>query len=137
MYYFTTFFKQYICFYNNFQFSDSINHSWKFWSSAKSVWQSLGKDALMGPVFYFRNTWPFCLYIGFELNTLHMFCFFPIGLEICCEGRVFLDAPFQNHLAHSTGFEPVRAEPNRFLVCRLNHSAKSALASKIATFDNV
>ena len=32
----------------------------------------------------------------------------------------------QNRLAQSAGFEPARAEPNRFLVCRLNHSAMTA-----------
>ena len=29
--------------------------------------------------------------------------------------------------SQSAGFEPARAEPNRFLVCRLNHSAMTAL----------
>src|SRR6218665_3314053 len=31
----------------------------------------------------------------------------------------------------STGFEPVRAEPNRFLVYRLNHSATTAPKTSI------
>ena len=33
---------------------------------------------------------------------------------------------FGKKIPQSTGFEPVRAEPNRFLVCRLNHSATTA-----------
>jgi hypothetical protein len=37
---------------------------------------------------------------------------------------------FDHHVgknnSQSTGFEPVREDPNRFLVCRLNHSAKTA-----------
>ena len=37
---------------------------------------------------------------------------------------------FTKELAHSTGFEPVRAEPNRFLVYRLNHSATIACTLK-------
>ena len=37
-----------------------------------------------------------------------------------------LTAYTQNCLAQSAGFEPARAEPNRFLVCRLNHSAMTA-----------
>ena len=39
---------------------------------------------------------------------------------------VWRGQPFQNRHAQSAGFEPARAEPNRFLVCRLNHSAKTA-----------
>ena len=30
-----------------------------------------------------------------------------------------------------TGFEPVRENPNRFLICRLNHSAIAAYAKNI------
>ena len=41
-----------------------------------------------------------------------------LNLESC--------TPPQNRLAQSAGFEPARAEPNRFLVCRLNHSATTA-----------
>ena len=33
---------------------------------------------------------------------------------------------FKKNLTQSTGFEPVRAEPNGFLVHRLNHSATTA-----------
>ena len=36
---------------------------------------------------------------------------------------------FGKKISQSTGFEPVRAEPNRFLVCRLNHSATTAQLS--------
>ena len=36
--------------------------------------------------------------------------------------RVYSKAAFPQ----SAGFEPARAEPNRFLVCRLNHSAMTA-----------
>ena len=33
---------------------------------------------------------------------------------------------FKIEFAHSAGFKPARAEPNRFLVYRLNHSAMTA-----------
>ncbi len=45
-------------------------------------------------------------------------------LSLCTETLEVVGT--QNHLAQSAGFEPARAEPNRFLVCRLNHSAMTA-----------
>ena len=35
-------------------------------------------------------------------------------------------------VAQSAGFEPAWAEPNRFLVCRLNHSATTAMCQTLS-----
>ena len=35
-------------------------------------------------------------------------------------------------LTQSAGFEPARAEPNRFLVYRLNHSAMTAFVKQLS-----
>ena len=47
-------------------------------------------------------------------------------VELNPSGQTLILINIKTLIAHSAGFEPARAEPNRFLVYRLNHSATSA-----------
>ena len=62
-------------------------------------------------------------------NASSFFCFTPLKTTNTRMEEHFIAFYLQlsgQKLTQSTGFEPVRAEPNRFLVYRLNHSATTA-----------
>ncbi len=78
--------------------------------------------------------WLFCCY-NHSPEHIHLYMLRFIdasGINVLAHSRLSLCTETlevvgtQNHLAQSAGFEPARAEPNRFLVCRLNHSAMTA-----------
>ena len=73
-----------------------------------------------------------CLHASALLRWINMwFLVSMVQWLTLCTLNPWTQIPAWKDFPQSTGFEPVRAEPNRFLVCRLNHSATTARSGKM------
>ena len=96
---------------------ETFEGAYQDWSAkrAESNMESMQCLVRMGPGDS-RQTWRIlCNLVIKSINCFHLFNFFRDTLKTYII--------YSKKFSTTTGFEPMRAQPNRFLVYRLNHSA--------------